>query len=130
MSNTNIQPTILIIEDESALLALYKQVLQDASFTVIAVADGELGFDTILDSAWDLLLLDIMLPKKDGLEILKELKDYDDWKKGKVIMMTNLNSEDIINNAFDFGADGYLIKSEIQPDKLIEEVTTFLAKKK
>lgn len=126
---TNIKSTILLIEDESALLSLYKQVLEDFGMNVIAVPDGEIGFDAILDNAWDLLLLDIMLPKKDGLEILKELKDYDDWKKGKVIMMTNLNSEDIINNAFDLGADGYLIKSEIQPDKLIEEVTTFLSTK-
>jgi len=125
----NIQKTILLIEDEPALLSLYQQVLKDAGFKVIAVSEGEIGFDTILDSNWDLLLLDIMLPKKDGLEILKELKDYDDWKKGKVIMMTNLNSEEIINNAFDMGADGYLIKSEIQPDKLIEEVKGFLSNK-
>ena len=125
----NIQKTILLIEDEPALLSLYQQVLKDAGFKVIAVSEGEIGFDTILDSNWDLLLLDIMLPKKDGLEILKELKDYDDWKKGKVIMMTNLNSEEIINNAFDMGADGYLIKSEIQPDKLIEEVNGFLSNK-
>jgi len=118
--------TILLIEDESALLALYSSVLQDFGLNVISVADGELGFDAILDNPWDLLLLDIMLPKKDGLEILKELKQYEDWKKGKVIMMTNLNSEEIINNAFDLGADGYLIKSEILPDKLIEEVNTFL----
>jgi len=128
--STNTKTTILLIEDEAALLNLYKQVLSDAGFNVIAVAEGEIGFDTILDSNWDLLLLDIMLPKKDGLEILKELKDYDDWKKGKVIMMTNLNSEDIINNAFSLGADGYLIKSEVQPDKLLEEVNGFLSKKK
>lgn len=129
MSMNNIKSTILLIEDESALLALYKQVLEDFGLNVIAVPDGEIGFDAILDNAWDLLLLDIMLPKKDGLEILKELKEYEDWKKGKVVMMTNLNSEDIINNAFDLGADGYLIKSEIQPDKLIEEVTMFLSSK-
>lgn len=129
MSLNNSQPIILLIEDEAALLSLYKQVLTDSGFHVIAVNEGELGFDAILDNSWDLCLLDIMLPKKDGLEILKELKEYTDWKKGKVVMMTNLNSEDIINNAFDLGADGYLIKSEIQPDKLIEEVTMFLSKK-
>jgi len=121
--------TILLIEDEPALLALYDQVLKDAGFSVITASEGEVGFDLILDSNWDLLLLDIMLPKKDGLEILKELKEYNDWKKGKVVMMTNLNSEEIINNVFDLGVDGYLIKSETQPDKLVEEVNGFLSKK-
>lgn len=126
---TPLTKTILIIEDEPALLALYQQVLKDAGFNVNTASEGEVGFDLILDSSWDLLLLDIMLPKRDGLEILKELREYNDWKKGKVVMMTNLNSEEIINNAFELGADGYLIKSETQPDKLIEEVVAFLSKK-
>lgn len=128
MSNI-INNTILLIEDEPAILALYKQVLSDAGFNIVTASDGEVGFDCILDTNWNLLLLDIMLPKKDGLEILKELKEYANWKKGKVIMLTNLNSEDIIKSAFDLGADGYLIKSEMQPDKLVEEVTSFLTTK-
>ena len=128
MTNT-LTKTILLIEDEPAILALYKQVLTDAGYEVTTASDGEVGFDCILDTKWDLLLLDIMLPKKDGLEILKELHEYATWKKGKVIMLTNLNSEDIIKTAFDFGSDGYLIKSELSPDKLIEEVATFLSSK-
>lgn len=128
MTNT-LTKTILLIEDEPAILALYKQVLTDAGFEVVTASDGEVGFDCILDTKWDVLLLDIMLPKKDGLEILKELKEYSDWKKGKVIMLTNLNSEDIIKNAFDYGSDGYLIKSELSPDKLIEEVSGFISSK-
>lgn len=126
---TTLTKNILLIEDEPAILALYKQVLTDAGYEVTTASDGEVGFDCILDTKWDILLLDIMLPKKDGLEILKELAEYATWKKGKVIMLTNLNSEDIIKNAFDCGADGYLIKSELSPDKLIEEVATFLASK-
>lgn len=120
------QTNIIIIEDESALLNLYSQVLIDSGHNVISIPDGELGMDSILDNEWDILLLDIMLPKKDGLEILKELKEYESWKKGKVIMMTNLNAEDVINNAFDLGADGYIIKSQIQPDDLVREVANYL----
>lgn len=123
----SIKRTIILVEDEPALLTLYNQVLSDAGYNVIAVSEGEVGLDSILDNEWDLLLLDIMLPKKDGFQILKDLGEYEDWKKGKVIMLTNLNSEDIISNAFDLGADGYLIKSEIQPDKLLEEIEGFLS---
>ena len=127
MSN-NIKSTILLIEDESALLSLYQQVLEDYGYNVIIANEGETGLDAIIDSSWDLLLLDIMLPKKDGLEILKELQEYENWKKGKVIMMTNLNAEDVINNAFDLGADGYLIKSQTPPDVLLRECTAYLIK--
>ena len=129
MSNLNSQNTILIIEDDHELSSLYEQVLQDNGYIVITVSDGESGFDCILDNKWDLLLLDIMLPKKDGLEILKELKEYNNWKKGKVLMMTNLNNLDIINTSFDLGADGYLIKSQTQPDVLLQEIQTHLALK-
>jgi len=129
MSNLNSQNTILIIEDDHELSSLYEQVLQDNGYIVITASDGESGFDCILDNKWDLLLLDIMLPKKDGLEILKELKEYNNWKKGKVLMMTNLNNLDIINTSFDLGADGYLIKSQTQPDVLLQEIQTHLALK-
>ena len=68
-----------------------------------------------------------MLPGKDGIKILKEIKDHPELKKGVVIVLTNLNSENIIQEVFGSGADGYLIKSEITPDKIAEEVARVLA---
>lgn len=91
-------------------------------------ADGEVGMQKIKDTEWDLLLLDIMLPGRDGLKILKDLKDNPSLKKGPVIALTNLNSENIIQEAFSSGADGYLIKSEVTPDKIVDEVNKVLNK--
>ena len=108
---------------------LYKQILTDAGYEIIEAGEGEGGIDAILDNKWDMVLLDIMLPKKDGLQVLRDLKEYEGWKKGPVVLLTNLNSEEIISNAFELGADGYLIKAEIQPDKLVEEVEAFFEKK-
>lgn len=65
---------------------------------------------------------------KDGLKILKDMKEKPELKKGPVIALTNLNSENIIHEAFTSGADGYLIKSEITPDKIVEEVMKVLGK--
>ncbi len=67
-----------------------------------------------------------MLPGRDGLRILKEINNDPSLKKGPVIILTNLNSEHIIQEAFNNGADGYLIKSEVTPDKVVEEVGHFL----
>lgn len=117
---------ILIVEDEHDIREIYAEVLSMAGYVVNQVADGEKGMQKIRDDNWDILLLDIMLPGKDGIKILKEIKDHPELKKGTVIALTNLNSENIIQEVFGSGADGYLIKSEITPDKVVEEVARIL----
>ena len=116
---------ILIIEDEQDIRTIYAEVLQNAGYTVDQAPNGEVGGDKIKNSDWSILLLDIMLPGKDGLKILKDLKETPELKKGPVVVLTNLNSEHIIQEAFKLGADGYLIKSEVNPDKVVEEVGRF-----
>jgi DNA-binding response OmpR family regulator len=117
---------ILIVEDEHDIREIYAEVLSSAGYKVEQAQDGEQGMQKIKDIHWDLLLLDIMLPGKDGLKILKEIRDNPELKKGPVISLTNLNSENIIQEAFGSGADGYLIKSEITPDKIVDEVSRIL----
>jgi DNA-binding response OmpR family regulator len=117
---------VLIIEDEHDLRALYAEILTNAGYNVDQAPDGEGGIDKIKNTSWNVLLLDIMLPGKDGLRILKEMKENPGFKKGAVIVITNLNSEHIIQEAFSLGADGYLIKSEITPDKVVDEVKEFI----
>ena len=118
---------ILIIEDEHDTCEVYAEVLSMAGNKVQEAADGETGMQKIRDENWDVLLLDIMLPGKDGLKILKEIRANPELRKGLVVALTNLNSEGIIKEAFDQGVDGYLIKSEITPDKVVEEVNKILA---
>ena len=113
---------ILIVEDEHDIREIYAEVLSSAGYKVDQAADGESGMQKIRNSNWDLLLLDIMLPGRDGLKIFKEIKENEHLRKGPLIALTNLNSENIIQEAFAAGADGYLIKSEITPDKIVEEV--------
>jgi two-component system, OmpR family, response regulator ResD len=117
---------VLIIEDEHDLRALYAEILINAGYSVDQAPDGEIGMDKIKNTPWNILLLDIMLPGRDGLRVLKEMKENTGFKKGPIIITTNLNSEHIIQEAFNLGADGYLIKSEITPDKVIDEVKEFL----
>ena len=119
---------ILIVEDEHDIREIYVEVLTNAGYTVDQAADGEVGMQKIKEGNWDLLLLDIMLPGKDGLKILKEIKETPGLKKGPVIALTNLNSQNIIHEVFNSGADGYLIKSEITPDKVLEEVVKVFGK--
>jgi two-component system, OmpR family, response regulator ResD len=117
---------ILLIEDEHDLRTLYAEILAGAGYEVDQAPDGEAGMEKAKSTNWGLMLLDIMLPGRDGLRLLKELKENPALKKGPVIMITNLNSEHIIQEAFNLGADGYLIKSEMTPDKVVDEVKEFL----
>jgi two-component system, chemotaxis family, chemotaxis protein CheY len=127
-TNTENNKTIVIIEDEHDLRFVYTEMLTDAGYHVEGAGDGQAGMDLLKTIKWDALLLDIMLPGKDGLKILKELKANPEFKKGPVITLTNLNSEQIIRECINAGADGYLIKSEITPDKIVNEVQNILGK--
>jgi two-component system, OmpR family, response regulator ResD len=118
--------TILIVEDEADLRTLYKEVLEDSGYAVEEAGDGITALKKIQEVPWDLLLLDIMLPGKDGVKIVKEMADHPGWKKGPVVALTNLNSEALIREVFAGGADGYLIKSEITPDKVVAEAENYL----
>lgn len=123
----NMPSPILIVEDEHDIRSLYAEILTTGGYTVDQAPDGEIGMEKIKNTNWGLLLLDIMLPGKDGLRMLKEMKDTPGLKKGPIVVITNLNSEHIIQEAFNLGADGYLIKSEITPDKVLDEVKEFVS---
>jgi len=118
--------TILLIEDEEVIRELYAEVLRDAGYKVIEARDGDTGLKRALGDEWDIMLLDIMLPGSDGLQILKYIKENERLKVKPVILLTNLGNETIIKEAFTKGADAYLIKSEITPDKIVTEVGNYL----
>lgn len=120
---------ILLVEDDQFLRDMYNELLTDEGLEVTACADGEEGYTRAMEGGFDLILLDIMLPKMDGLQILKNLKEKDMLSKnGPVVMLTNLGQDNIVKEGFDYGASGYLIKSAMTPDQVLHEVRTFLNK--
>jgi len=118
--------TLLLIEDDDDIRLVYAEVLRDAGYKVVEAIDGNVGLEKALAGGWDLLLLDIMLPGQDGVQILKRVKDTDPIKNKPVILLTNLGNEHVINECFDLGAAGYLIKSQITPGNIVEEVRNYL----
>ncbi len=122
---------ILVVEDDQFLRELYDELLDDEGYAVETCADGEAGLEKIRQGGYDLVLLDIMLPKKDGLEILTEIKaNPPKSKNGPVVLLTNLGQDAIIKQGFSLGASGYLIKSAMTPDQVLHEVKVFLTKSK
>jgi len=90
--------------------------------------DGQTGLDAAKKGGYDLILLDIMLPKMDGLQVLKTLEESNNEKNGPIVMLTNLGQDSIVRDALKNGASGFLIKSSMTPDQVLHEVRVFLNK--
>lgn len=120
---------ILIVEDDQFLREFYQELLTDEGYLVDVAADGDIGLSKIRNSEYDLVLLDIILPKKDGIQILRDLKVTSPKSSNlSIVVLTNLGQNAVIKECFDLGADGYLIKSALNPDEVLTEVKSFLQK--
>ncbi len=118
--------TILIVEDDMALANLYKTELESKGNTVIHVAEGGQATDGIRQNNPDLVLLDVMLPGKNGLEILREVRESEDLKDTKVIMLTNFGNEENVSTALELGALDYIMKYKITPSEMTDKIASLL----
>jgi len=116
---------ILLIEDEFYILDLYRIILEKAGFEVLLAEDGEKGYN-LAQNLPNLILLDIMLPKMNGIILLKKLKEEDLTKNIPVVLLSNLGQEEVIKTAFDSGASGYFLKVRLSPDELVKKVNIFI----
>ena len=120
---------ILIVEDDQFLREFYEELLQGEGYSVDAAADGDMGLSKMSIGGYDLILLDIMLPKRDGMQILRELRTKPaQGINGPIVVLTNLGQDAVIKQCFDLGANGYLIKSAMNPDQVLLEIKTYLDK--
>lgn len=121
------QKKILIVEDEEALRRALAEEFADAGFTVLEAGDGLDGLDAALREKPSVILLDQLMPKMNGVTMLKELR-ADAWGASvPVIMATNMSTADTINEAIDAGANDYFIKSEVSVADIIRLVEERLA---
>jgi two-component system, OmpR family, response regulator VicR len=120
---------ILLVEDDAFVLDLYKTVLTKAGYNLFVAEDGEKAVEVASKESFDLILLDIMLPKLTGLEVLKRLREEIPLaKETPVYLLTNLGEENIIQEAYKIGANGYLLKAKHLPKQVVEEVDKFFVK--
>lgn len=119
---------ILIIEDDSFLLSMYAAKFELENFTVLLAPDGDKGLRLAPKEIPDIILLDIILPEKNGFEVLKGLRDDEKTKNIPVILLTNLSQKDDIDKGMGLGAVDYLIKAHFTPSEVVEKVKKILNK--
>ena len=121
--------SILLVEDDFFIRDLYTIVLTKEAYLVDTAEDGEQGILKAHEKQYDLILLDIMLPKASGVDVLRTIRSRQDSKShlSPVIAVTNMGQEDVIKTMLDLGAAKYIFKSTLNNQGLIEEINMFFA---
>jgi CheY-like chemotaxis protein len=113
---------ILIAEDETIYATVYKLKLESEGYIVNHAKNGVEALELAKKNKPDIILLDLMMPEKDGFHVLKELKGDKKLRDVPVIIMTNLTQSSDIEEVLRLGAKTYLIKSDITADQMIDKV--------
>jgi len=123
-----VRTKILLVEDDPFLRELYSDVLTNEGYKVDQAADGEEGLQKIKEGGYDIVLLDILVAKVSGIDIMKNIKVHPPKNPNKLtIFFTNLDDPSQIKEALKLG-DACLIKSQITPDILVSKIKSLLAK--
>lgn len=123
---------VLIVEDDFFIRDIYSKVFAMEGYAVEIAVDGEDALTKIRaqQAPYDMILLDIMMPKITGLDVLKQLRALPPpVKNTSVFILSNLGQQSIIEQAFQIGMDGYIIKSQMTPDQIVEEINTYFKSK-
>jgi DNA-binding response OmpR family regulator len=117
---------ILFVEDEAALQQALGEALRQSGYKVIKATDGEVGVRLAKSEQPDLILLDLIMPNKDGYEVLGELKQDIKTSQIPVIVLTNLEGMKDVEKAIAAGATNYLVKTHYELSEVIEKVRKIL----
>lgn len=126
----HIKDHILVIEDEEFLVRALKDNFEALGCSVDVAYNGEEAVEHLHKQRPDIILLDILMPKKGGLEVLEEIKKSSEWKSIPVIMLSNLGGDGDIKKAMEIGADDYFVKSQHSIEEVIESVKKYLEESK
>ncbi|MBN2015745.1 response regulator [Candidatus Dojkabacteria bacterium] len=120
---------VLIVDDEPDLRMMFKDILGTFGYELDEASDGVECLEKLKKGKYDLILLDLMMPRMDGMEALTRIKqEPDKYGSAPVLILTNLTSDVAIKEGFERKADGYLIKTELTPEQVVKEIEKSLGK--
>ena len=118
---------ILIVDDDPFILDMYILKFRDSGFQVDTATDGKMGLDKVKTFQPDILLLDVVMPKMDGFEVMKKLKqDTATPSPLKILFLTNFGQKEDVERGMQLGADGYIIKAHFTPSEVVAKVMEIL----
>lgn len=117
---------ILIVDDQISVVKIVSDVLKKGDYEIITAANGQLGIDSAKENKPDLIIMDIMMPVKTGLEAIQEIKEMDDIKSIPILVLTAKGGGNDLETAMNLGASGFLSKP-FSPRAILEEVDRLLS---
>lgn len=119
---------ILLVDDDALLVRMYQKKLENDGYQVATADDGDVALTKVSESKPDLILLDVMMPKVNGLQVLTKLKENKETSNIPVILLTNVGgSEEDTNRGLELGAVAYLVKAGNRPAAVVAKVKEILA---
>lgn len=122
----NRQQKILVVEDENQIRDVLTRKLKEEGFGVIEASDGKTGLDKALEEEPDLLLLDLILPEMDGMTLLEKVREDEFGKNLPVIILTNLENAEKIEESKEKGVNDFLVKTDWTLDDVVAKIRTTL----
>jgi len=119
---------ILLIEDEQIIVDLLQRKLTEEGYNIVLAKNGEEGIKVMKAEKPDLILLDIVMPKMGGLEVMEEMQKNPDLKRIPVIIVSNSGQPIELDRAKKLGAKDWLVKTEFDPQEVIEKVVNQIGK--
>ena len=126
MESTENKKIILIVEDDVFIRDIYQVKFSQEGFEVLSAEDGIKALDILKEKVPDIILLDILMPYMNGLEVLKKIKSNEALKNIPVIMLSNISEKDKVDEITEYGVTDYLIKSHFTPSEVVQKVNVLL----
>jgi CheY-like chemotaxis protein len=121
---------ILIAEDDFFIRDIYSKVFSLSGYEVQVAVDGQDALDKIKAQPYDMVLLDIMMPRMTGIDVLKNVRTLETPAKSiPIFIITNLGQQNVIEEAFKLGMDGYILKSQVTPQQIVDEINNYFLTK-
>ncbi|HET7338612.1 MAG TPA: response regulator [Candidatus Dormibacteraeota bacterium] len=119
--------TVLIVDDEAMVRDLYRVALEHAGYQVVEAPDGQAGLEVAATAKPAMILLDVRMPRLNGIEMLRKLKESDATREVPVVVLSNFDEPSVVRESLELGAHGYLVKVGTDPRELANVVEKVLA---
>lgn len=119
---------LLIIEDDVSLIDIFKTAIDNKKYNVIIAIDGDEGVKKALSENPDGIVLDILLPGRNGFDVLINLKNNAKTKKIPVVILSNIGQEEEVKRGLQLGADDYMIKADFTIDQVLNKIDQIVKK--
>jgi two-component system, OmpR family, response regulator AdeR len=117
---------VAIIEDDIAIVQMYRTKFENEGYEVATAADGMSGLELLESFEPDIILLDLMMPNMNGLDMLQKLRNQPGGRDAKVVVLTNMGDTETATKVYKMAADDYIVKAEMTPKQVAERVKNLL----